>query len=291
MKKLILIALAAVSMLTACDSSKEKSEAEAREALAAASKEQLQAAVADRDSLLNLVNDISAGMDQIKRLENILNVSEASKGGETASQRAQIRADIAAIQQTLEQRRQQLSELESKLNKSNLNNSSLRKTIETLRGQIDSQSAEIETLRTNLDEAKAKIGTLNMAVDSLTTAVDTVTSQRDAADRAAYELANELNLCYYVAASSKELKEHKILETGFLRKAKLLKGNFDQSFFTTSDKRDLTFINLHSKKAKVLSNHPAGSYEILDNNGQKAIRITNPEKFWSLSNYLVIEID
>ena len=94
-----------------------------------------------------------------------------------------------------------------------------------------------------------------------------------------------------MAASSKELKEHKILETGFLRKSKLLKGNFDQSFFTTADKRTLTVLNLHSKKAKVLTNPPSGSYEIIDNNGQKALRILNPDSFWALSNYLVIEID
>lgn len=289
MKKLLIMALAAASVLTACDNKAKEEAAAQQAALQAASKQELQVAVADRDSLLSLVNDISAGMDQIKRLENILSVSNAS--GESASQRAQIRSDIAAIQATLQQRREQLAQLEEKLNKSNLTNSNLRKTIETLRSQIDSQAAEIETLRANLDEAKAQIGTLNQAVDSLNTTVSTVTGERDAAQQESTELTNELNTCYYVAASSKELKEHKILETGFLRKSKLLKGNFDQSFFTTADKRTLTVLNLHSKKAKVLTNQPAGSYEIIDNNGQKALRILNPDSFWALSNYLVIEID
>ena len=289
MKKLFIMALAAAAVLSSCDNKAKEEAAAQQAALQAASKQELQVAVADRDSLLSLVNDISAGMDQIKRLENILSVSNSS--GESASQRAQIRSDIAAIQATLEQRREQLAQLEEKLNKSNLNNANLRKTIETLRGQIDSQSAEIETPRANLDEAKAKIGTLNQAVDSLNTTVTTVTTERDAAQQESTELNNELNTCYYVAASSKELKEHKILETGFLRKSKLLKGNFDQSFFTTADKRTLTVLNLHSKKAKVLTNQPAGSYEIIDNNGQKALRILNPDSFWALSNYLVIEID
>lgn len=289
MKKLFLFVIAASALLTSCDN-KPKTDQESTEALQNATTQELQAAVSDRDSLLSLVNDISAGMDQIKRLENILSVSNSSNG-ETASQRAQIRADIAAIQQTLEQRRQQLADLESKLNKSSLTNSNLRKTIETLRGQIDSQAAEIETLRTSLNEANAQIGTLNTKVDSLHMTVDTVTSQRDAAQLQSVELANELNTCYYVAASSKELKQHKILQTGFLRKSKLLKGDFDQSFFTKADKRNLTTINLHSKKAKVLTNQPAGSYEIIDNNGQKTLRILNAEAFWNLTNYLVVEID
>lgn len=289
MKKLIIIAVAAASILSAC-STKEKSDAEARQALQEANAEQLRGAVADRDSLLSLVNEISAGMDQIKRLENILTVSNAATG-ETSSQRAQIRADIASIQQTLEQRREQLSALEARLNKSSLTNSNLRKTIETLRGQIDSQAAEIETLRSNLDEAQARIGSLNQAVDSLNQTVDTISSQRDAARQESTELANELNTCYYVAASSKELKDHNILQTGFLRKAKLLKGNFDQSFFITADKRELRIINLHSKKTKVLTNQPEGSYQIVEQGGQKVLQIVNPDAFWSLTNYLVVQID
>ncbi len=229
-------------------------------------------------------------MDQIKRLENILTVTNGMKG-ETASQRAQIQADIAAIQQTLQQRREQLADLEAKLNKSNVNNASLRKTIETLRGQINSQSAEIETLRANLDSANRTIGTLTASVDSLNTTVTTVTGERDAAQQESTELTNELNTCYYVAASNKELKDHKIIESGFLRKTKLMKGDFDQSFFTVGDKRTLTSLPLHSKKARVLSNQPAASYQIVDEDGQKVLKITNPDLFWSLSNYLVIKID
>lgn len=289
MKKLLFIALSAAIVLGACNK-KSDEEAAQEQALQEASKQELAAAVADRDQLLSLVNEISTGMDQIKRLENILTVTNGMKG-ETASQRAQIQADIAAIQQTLQQRREQLADLEAKLNKSNINNANLKKTIETLRSQIDSQAAEIETLRTNLTEANRQIGELNTAVDSLNTTVTTVTGERDAAQQESTELTNELNTCYYVIASKKELKDHKIIETGFLRKTKLMKTDFDQNFFTTGDKRTLTSIPLHSNKAEVLTNQPAASYTITDQGGQKVLNITNPDLFWSLSNYLVVKID
>ena len=288
MKKLLTLAIAAVAILSSCDK-KPSTDEMAAQAMQEATQQELVVAISDRDSLLVLVNEISSDMDQIKRLENILDVSNAS--GETPSQRAQIRADISAIQMTLEQRRQQLADLEKKLNNSNLSNSKLRQTIETLRGQIDSQAAEIETLRTSLDQANTQIGQLNTKVDSLHNTVDTVSAQRDAALDDNRSLTNELNLCYYVAASSKELKAHKILESGFLRKTKIMKGDFDQSFFTVADKRTFKVLNLHSKKAKVLTNQPADSYQIVEINGQKALQIVDPEKFWSLSNYLVIEID
>lgn len=288
MKRFLIMAIAAATLLTACDSKKNEEEAR-QQAIQDATRQELESAIADRDSLLGLVNEISNGMEQIKQLENILTTKGV--GEENSSERDRILADIAAIQKTLEQRKQQLQELEAKLKKSNLTNSELRKTIENLRAQIDSQTKEIESLQARLNEANATIGNLNVTVDSLNSTVDTIASERDAAINRGTELANELNTCYYVAASSKELKEHKILESGFLKKTKIMAGEFDQNFFTRADKRSLTTINLYSKKAKVLTNQPTGSYEIVDNNGQKVLKITNPTAFWSLSNYLVVEID
>ena len=289
MKKFLLMSLACLAILSACDKKPEQ-DVTTEEQLQDATKQELAAAVADRDQLLSLVNEISSGMAEIKRLENILTVS-TGVNGETPSQRAQIEADIAAIQQTLQQRREQLEQLERRLQQSTLNNKNLQQTVETLRAQIDSQSAEIENLRASLDDANRQIGELHSTVDSLHTTVNTVTGERDQAQAETQELANEMNTCYYVVASKKELKEHKIIESGFLRKTKIMRSDFDQSFFVTADRRTLHTIALHSNKANVLTNHPAGSYQIVEQNGQKVLKITNPDQFWSLTNYLVIQID
>lgn len=289
MKKKLLFGLVALLGLAACNSGKSEEEM-AEQARADATKQELETAVADRDQLLSLVNEINTGMEQIKQLENILTVSN-NIPGETTGQREQIQSDIAAIQKALLERRLKLAELEKKLDSSNLTNNNLRKTIASLRGQIDSQAKEIETLKSNLGEANERIGQLDAAVDSLNTTVNDVANERDLAQQESIELANELNTCYYVIATKSELKDHKIIETGFLRKTKLMKGDFDQNFFTTADKRVLTSIALHSNKAEVLTNQPKNSYSIEDNNGQKILKITNPDLFWSLGNYLVIKID
>ncbi len=288
MKKIITLALTALLIASSSCSNKKEEELRQQQALNEATAEELRSAVADRDQLLGLVNEISSGMDQIKQLENILAVNAAN---ETPGQRDQILADIAAIQQTLVQRRERLAELEKKLNSSNLSNSNLKKTISQLQNQIDSQTREIESLRSNLDEAKAHIENLNTQVDSLSTTVNTVVAERDSTDNANTELANELNTCYYAIGNKNELKDNKIIETGFLRKTKIMEGDFDRNFFTRADKRTLTQIDLNSTKAEVLTNQPAGSYSIDDLNGHKVLRITNPALFWSLSNYLVIKID
>lgn len=288
MKKIITLALTALLIASSSCSNKKEEELRQQQALNEATNEELRSAVADRDQLLGLVNEISSGMDQIKQLENILAVNASN---ETPGQRDQIIADIAAIQQTLTQRRERLAELEKKLNSSSLTNSNLKKTISQLQSQIDSQTREIETLRGNLDEAKVHIEKLNTQVDSLSTTVTTVVAERDSTDNANTELANELNTCYYAIGNKSELKENRIIETGFLRKTKIMEGDFDRNFFTKADKRTLTQIDLNSTKAEVLTNQPAGSYSIDDANGHKVLRITNPALFWSLTNYLVIKID
>lgn len=285
MRKLIAIGITGILILSGCTDKKKLEEAERQND---ATRAELIEAVNDRDQLLSLVNEISAGMDQIKQLENILSVSGKN---ETPGQREQIQADIAAIQQTLQQRREKLAELEKKLSASSVANTEFKKTIASLRSQIDSQAGEITALRTDLSAATGKIGELDATVDSLHTTVTTVTAERDSTEQQNTIITNELNQCFYAIGTKSELKDNKIIETGFLRKTKLLKGDFDQSFFTTADKRTLTTLDLNSDKAEVLTNQPAGSYVITEVNGHKVLRITNPVAFWSLSNYLVIKID
>lgn len=285
MKKILTLGFATLLVLSACT---DKKKVEAAQQEAEASKAELVAAVADRDQLLTLVGEISSDMEEIKKLENILTVSG---GNETPSQRDQIKSDIAAIQKTLQERREKLAELEKKLAASSSSNATLKNTIASLRSQIDTQAAEINTLRANLGMAQEQIGALDATVDSLNTTVASVSASRDSTETANVELANELNTCYYAIGTKSELKENRIIETGFLRKTKLMKGDFDRNFFTVGDKRTLTTIDLNSDKAEILTNQPAGSYVISEGNGHKVLRITNPAAFWSLSNYLVIKID
>ena len=113
----------------------------------------------------------------------------------------------------------------------------------------------------------------------------------EAAQNEALQLTNQLNECYYVVGSKKELKEHNIIKGGFLRKTKLMQDDFEQGYFTKADKRELNKLNLHSKKAKVMSNHPKGSYSLVDEGGIKMLVIEDAAKFWSLSNYLVVQVD
>lgn len=261
-----------------------------QQSLMEASRQELAAAVEDRDSLMVLVRLISDDMEKISRIENVVSVTDVS-ADENPRQRARLLAELAAIRKTLQQRRERLAVLEGRLKESSLYSDELQGAIDAMRRQIDRQNTEMDSMRARLTRANETIGSLNRTVDSLNTAVTEVTGQKTAAETEATGLKNELNTCYYVAATKAELKTHNILETGFLRKTRLMKGDFDKTFFTTADKRCLRKIALPSRKASVLTNHPASSYRIVDVENQKTLTITDPERFWSLGNYLVIRID
>lgn len=285
MKRIALLSFCvALIMLSACNQSKLNEMTEVNTELT----DSLKTANAEKDSLLALLNELSDGMAQIKEMEKLLG-SNLDK--ETPDRKEEIKSDMLLIQQAMEARRKKLEELEAKLRKSANYNAEMKKTIESLRSQIEAQESTIASLQEELKKAHVEIDNLNMRVDSLSLANSNVTKEKEEAESEALQLANQLNTCYYVIGSKSELKKYKIIETGFLRKTKILEGDFEKSYFTKADKRTLTEISLHTQKAKVLSNHPADSYRLATIDGTLVLEILNPSEFWERSNFLVIQID
>lgn len=287
MKPLIVITAAISIILPACANKEHATE---QVSLMEASRQELATAIEERDQLLSLMKDISVSMDRIKYLEQLMTVS-GTHVKESPSQRSKILADITSVQRTLKERREKLSQLESQLEQSALYTDELKSTVNILYNQISTQSKDIASLRNQLSKANETIDSLSNTVDSLNITVATINDDLDSAQEKSEQLTNELNACYYAIATKSELKEHQIIETGFLRKSKLMKGDFDRGFFNISDKRTLNDIDTRSGKIKILTNHPSGSYEIKGDGSNKTVRILEPDRFWSLTNYLVIQTD
>jgi chromosome segregation ATPase len=238
------------------------------------------------------MTDIATGMDKIKELQDIVSVNNLSN--ETPDRKRQLRDDINVVQQSIVKQKQRLEELERRLKQSTNYNSKMEKTIAGLKQQLEDQEKKISGLESQLEAAHIQIKNLNQSVDSLNTVNKTVTKEKDAAQEQSRQLTAEvdnLNICYYVIGSKKELKAHKIIESGFLRKTKILQSDFELSYFTKADRRALSEIPLHSHKAQLMTNHPKDSYEIVTNGNVKTLRILNPQRFWEKSNFLVVKVD
>ena len=170
----------------------------------------------------------------------------------------------------------------------------MQKSIDNLKAQLEDQQKTINGLTEQLAAAHIQIKNLNQSVDSLNTVTKNVTREKEAAVQETKQLTHEvdnLNTCYYVIGSKKELKANKIIETGFLRKTKILEGDFEMSYFTKADRRTLNEIPLHSNKAQLMTNHPKDSYEIVDHGNVKTLHIKDAHRFWEKSNFLVVKVD
>jgi predicted nuclease with TOPRIM domain len=144
---------------------------------------------------------------------------------------------------------------------------------------------------------KEQLETLNATIETLHTSLDTMTAQHTVKTRVIAEQTTKLNTAYYAVGTYKELKEKKVLnkEGGFLGlgKEEVLKKDFNTEYFTMIDITKTTNIVIGNKKAKLLTTHPSDSYK-MNQNDKKVftdITITNPEKFWKVSKYMVIVID
>lgn len=289
MKKISALALTALTLLSvACNSNKES---DSDTVHYPTTSDSLRVALANQDSLLMLINDVAEGMAQIKQMSGILG-STTGNSPEAINRRQNVRDDIMAIQNDLQQKRDRLAELEKKLASTSADKKLLQRTIETLRTQIAEQESTIAGLREELAAANIRIDELSSSVDSLNSTVATVSEERAAAQQHAAQLNAELNTCYYIVGTNAELKSKNVVESGFLRKTKVLPGEVETASFIRADKSTLTTIPLYSKKAKVMTNQAPSSYQITeDASGMKTLRITNPAQFWEKSNFLVIKTD
>ena len=285
--------LIGLAVMPACQrANQQDQEAMRLDSINAALQDSINTANAEKDSLMQLMGDIADGMTQIKELEDIVSVNNLN--GETPDRKKQLRDDIVLIQQSINKHKQRLAELERRLKQSTNYNATMQKSIENLKAQLEDQQKTIDGLTEQLAAAHIQIKNLNQSVDSLSNANKTVTREKEAAVQESKQLSHEvdnLNTCYYVIGSKKELKANKIIETGFLRKTKILEGDFEMSYFTKADRRTLSEIPLHSNKAQLLTNHPKDSYEIVDHGNVKTLHILNAHRFWEKSNFLVVKVD
>ena len=285
MKKLLLL-LACVGFFSSCGDMKKNQSLKAEN-------DSLNIALAERDaeleSIMAIFNEVQEGFRLINEAENRVDL-QTSREGTSAAQK--IRDDIRFISEKLQSNRTRIAELEEQLNNSKYASAQLKKTIAGFKQELEAKFQQIETLQTELASKNIRIAELDDAVVGLNQNVADLTAENTAK---AVIVANQdvaLNAAWFVFGTSSELKDQKIISKKFLQKTKVLKDeDFNKDYFTQIDIRTDKEIKLYSKDAKLLTSHPEGTYKLTkDDKDQLTLVITNPNKFWSVSRYLVIEV-
>lgn len=241
--------------------------------------------------LMGIINEVEDNFSQIKEAEKYLTVQTQTSGELSKDTKSQINENFNMIKEILKKNKDDLAKLNKRLNSSKGEVSGLKKTLERLNRELEERSATILELQSALAQKDKEISTLNLNVDNLNSKVDDLSQTTVAQAGKISSQDKALNTAYYVFGTSKELKDHKIISGGFLSSTKVLKDAFDKNYFIKVDIRDLKEVPLYAKKVKLLSNHPAGSYEFVkDSNKQLTLVIKDYKSFWSLGQYLVVEV-
>lgn len=289
MKKILLMLAAVLTLAVGCDTKKEKKQAKDNNTATIDSLRQaLTQSQNESSDLIETLSQIQDGFDQINEAEGRVTVE--NRQGERANKQA-IMENMAFIQRTLKLNRELISNLQQQLRTTSQSDartkSKLEEMVANFTKQLEDKNKEIESLREELAKRDIQIAEQGEQIASLNTNVSSLSQQNEAKARTVAAQDKELHTAYYVFGTKKELREQRILQRGDVLKS----NDFNKDYFTRIDLRVTKTIRLYSKSAKLVTNHPAGSYSLeKDAQGQYTLRITDPQTFWSVSKYLVITV-
>ena len=237
----------------------------------------------EQDELLSTLNEIQEGFREINEAQGRLSIDRQREGDDA---RERIREDMRYIQETLAQNAELIEKLRNQVRESGRASEQLQRTIENLTAQMNQKNAEIDQLRNELQAKNIRIDELDAQVADLSENLTNMQQQNENQGQTISQQDQQLNSAWYCVGTKRTLKDHNILKSG-----RVLEGDFDASYFTSIDIRQVTRINLNSKSADILTSHPAGSYQLLkDDAGFYTLQISNYQQFWSTSKYLVVQV-
>ena len=243
-----------------------------------------------RDSLVNdymtTFNQIEKDLQYIKEQENLL--GNQSKDPEfTDDKKKQIVRDIQLVNSLIEKNKEKIADLNARLKRSGVEINSLNEKLAMLSETIEERDQAIETLTAELTKKDEQLAELN---EEITKIEDTVKFQRKIMEHQ----VGQLNKAYIAYGNFKELKEKNIVtkEGGLLGlgSTKTLNDDVTNEYFTEVDITTSKSFPVFSKKAELITEHPADSYEwVTENDTITYMIISDPGEFWKISKYAVVE--
>lgn len=233
-----------------------------------------------------VVSALSSSMDELAAQEGLIFIDD---NGNDIQDKNVLLSHMQAFRSQMARQRQEIADLQKQLASSSANSSKLQRLIENLKQQIVQKDAQIGELQATLEQKNISISDLKSKLEVMTQARAIAEESRDYFIDVARSQDDAINTVYYVIGSKKELKELGVSEGTFRKKANY--AGFDAGKFTKADLRELIELQISSKSPKLLTEKPESSYTITKNgDGTSTLTITDTEKFWESSPYLVIQL-
>jgi uncharacterized coiled-coil protein SlyX len=179
--------------------------------------------------------------------------------------------DLAKAKESASYRKDLLNKVSSRLEDYEKENALLKQQIASETQDISNLTAELAAQGIQISQLQASLGEMNANI---------------------VELKAELNLAYYMVGTKKDLKRDSVIVKKGVGGAITLNNKLDHSKFIKWNKSSDKTISLTGfKKVELVPQRPESSYQFKKENDLIVqINITDTDKFWEVSDYLVIVV-
>ncbi|MDF9796689.1 DNA repair exonuclease SbcCD ATPase subunit [Catalinimonas alkaloidigena] len=287
--------LAIVSALSIGLFSCENKEMQEKISRLSSENQQLEQKFASKDSsLINFIEsfaEIESNLSDIREREMNIQLNK-EKNLSTEDLKLRIREDVEEINRLLIENREKIASLNAQLKYSGRQNAKLKASMNELQ---ESLTAKIEAKETEIGTLTEELASMKIKVDELNTNLASLKDVNDQKEQTIISKVEELNTAYFVTGTFKQLRDNQVLskEGGFLGlgRTEVLKDNFNKQQFNQIDIRQTLQFPVEGEEIELVTSHPTDSYSLEKNDEEKLnLVVSDPEKFWESSKYLVMVV-
>lgn len=283
-------ALASVLFTISCNNGKEQALQQQLDSVKAQYNQQL----GDYEDLNGYLSIIASGLDSISlqesKLDRIMQPNN-NPNESPALNRTQIKENLQALQETLHNQAQRIEDLEKKLANSEGTAAKLKGVVAALKEQLTYKDGLINMLREEISNQNVSIDELKSLTLSLRQKNTKQAQLIDEQEKLITSQDQVMNEGFVKMGTKSELKKLGLISGGGLKKKKVEYSNVEQDLFDRVDIRDLHKLDIPGKNPQILTPMPEESYKLEKNGENTVLRILAPDRFWSVSNFLIIQTD
>lgn len=241
----------------------------------------------------NEIYELSTTLKNVSDQLDAINGQIEISNGEDQSlveKRERLLEKLATVQKNIAEKQKALDELQKKYGAELKQNKVLKQTIERLQTEVTGYQEEIAGYKIQVAEKDEQIAGLNENLSQTQQVLEETQAQSEQQQEVISTQDQMLNTAYYIVGDKNVLTSFALLEGGVLSKKRLTTKGFSADGFTKVDIRELNAVEIGTKKADVLSSHPANSYEMKTQaDGTLKLVINDAAAFWSNTRYLVVK--
>ncbi len=243
------------------------------------------------------VSDITLSMNQIEKNLVKLRRDEMQiedirdEGTPKRAQGDRIFLILAEMDAYMEENKTLIGKLDKQLAKSRHVNEGLRRLVALQKQAILEKEAQVQELTQSMARLKEEFTTTVAAKDAIISEQEAKLTNQE---KTILEKQTTLNTGYILYGDRQHLFDKGVLQSegGLLNKNVKLTSQLDPGLFATIDIKKVQEIKIGvTRKQKALTIHPADSFYFVKTDGETYLKITDPERFWSVSKYLVVVIE